>query len=99
MAHVCDHLRSRGVYLRREDARAIFDELSRLAVEQLAETGRLRMPGLARFAVRERAARTGRNPRTGERVEVPAGQAVTVRVAKQLKDAVERMLSARPDPT
>tara|TARA_Y100000310_G_scaffold345191_1_gene462525 strand:- start:2269 stop:2541 length:273 start_codon:yes stop_codon:yes gene_type:complete len=44
--------------------------------------------GLGIFSVRERAARTARNPRTGESMQVPAMKVPKFRPAKALKEAV-----------
>jgi DNA-binding protein HU-beta len=45
--------------------------------------------GLGIFAVKTRAARTARNPRTGETVQVPSMKVPKFRAAKALKDAVK----------
>ncbi|MFA5736727.1 MAG: HU family DNA-binding protein [Candidatus Paceibacterota bacterium] len=45
--------------------------------------------GLGIFTVKERAARTARNPRTGESVQVPAMRVPKFKAAKALKDAVK----------
>ena len=47
------------------------------------------LPGVAKLVVQQRERRTGRNPATGARVEIPAKQVVKARIAKQLKDVVE----------
>ncbi len=44
--------------------------------------------GFGTFEVRERAARTGRNPRTGETMQIPASKAPAFKAGKALKDAV-----------
>lgn len=44
--------------------------------------------GFGTFAVSERAARSGRNPQTGEPVEIPARKAVTFKAGSALKEAV-----------
>ena len=87
MMHFIEHFSSLGLTLRRSDAREFFDELHRVCVRQLKDTGEFTLPRIAKFLLRQRAARTGRNPRTGESVRIRAGLAVTVRVARQLKDA------------
>lgn len=46
------------------------------------------LPGLGKLGVRQRDARTGRNPKTGEPVEIPARRAPHFTPAKALKDAV-----------
>jgi DNA-binding protein HU-beta len=44
--------------------------------------------GFGTFVVRERAARTGRNPRTGEEITIAASKAPAFKAGKALKDAV-----------
>lgn len=46
------------------------------------------IPGLGKLVLVDRAARTGRNPRTGETIEIPAKKVVKFRLSKQCKDAV-----------
>lgn len=50
----------------------------------------VRVPGLGTFTVRHRAARTGRNPRTGESIQIGASYSVGFKAAKNLKDAAGR---------
>lgn len=45
--------------------------------------------GFGTFAVKERAARTGRNPRTGQTISIPASKTPTFKAGKGLKDAVQ----------
>ena len=44
--------------------------------------------GFGTFSVRDRAARTGRNPQTGKEITIPAGKVTGFRAGKALKDAV-----------
>ena len=44
--------------------------------------------GFGTFTVRDRAARTGRNPKTGDTIEIPASRAPAFKAGKALKDAV-----------
>ncbi len=54
----------------------------------LVEEGRVQLPGLGTLMVRERPARTARNPRTGEKVEVAARRTVGFRPGKALKERI-----------
>ena len=54
----------------------------------LLESGEAILPGLGKLVTQQKAARTGRNPATGETLHVPAHKAVKFRPAKALKDAV-----------
>lgn len=55
----------------------------------LKKGGEVSIAGLGIFVVKPRAARTARNPRTGEMVNVPASKVPRFRAAKALKDAVK----------
>ena len=58
-----------------------FDEIS----ERLAEGGRVELRGFGAFSTREREARVGRNPRTGEQVEVPAKRVPYFKPGKEMR--------------
>ncbi len=59
------------------------------AVTDALESGdSVAVAGFGSFEVRERAARTGRNPKTGETLEIAASKAVGFKAGKALKDAV-----------
>mgnify|MGYP001576656608 CR=1 FL=1 len=55
----------------------------------LKQDGEVSISGLGIFSARKRAARTARNPRTGEPIQVPAMRVPKFRPAKGLKDAVK----------
>ena len=57
--------------------------------DALAKEGKLTLTGFGTFLVEARQARKGRNPRTGEVIEIPASKVVKFRVGKQLKDSVQ----------
>ena len=54
----------------------------------LARGEAVSLPGFGTFGTRSRPARTGRNPRTGERMEIAASTAPTFKAGKPLRDAV-----------
>ena len=56
--------------------------------EALGEGNTVTLIGFGTFAVRERAARVGRNPRTGERLDIKAANVPVFKAGKALKDAV-----------
>jgi DNA-binding protein HU-beta len=59
------------------------------AIEKgLADGERIQISGFGTFEVRHRKARMGRNPRTGEPVEIKASNAPAFKAGKGLKDAV-----------
>ncbi len=63
-----------------------FIELSYREVK--GEDGEFNLPGLGKLVKKDRAARMGRNPMTGESIQIPAKTVVKFRVAKAAKDAV-----------
>ncbi|QSR73444.1 nucleoid-associated protein HU-beta [Aeromonas jandaei] len=56
--------------------------------EALKEGDQVALIGFGTFAVRERAARSGRNPQTGATIEIAAGKVPAFKAGKALKDAV-----------
>lgn len=64
----------------------ILDAIAATIQDGLDDHGEVTIPGLGKFVAKERPARTGRNPKTGDPVEIPASVAVTFKPAKALKD-------------
>ena len=64
------------------------DDLVTLLVKNLKKGNRVRIAGLGILQVKKRAARTGRNPATGETIQIPAKKKIAFRPAKELKEAV-----------
>ncbi len=69
------------------------EEVVEIMIESIVKTlksgGEVSIAGLGIFSTKKRAARTARNPRTGESVNVPAMNVPKFRAAKALKDAVK----------
>jgi DNA-binding protein HU-beta len=55
----------------------------------LVGEGKITLTGFGTFMVDERKARTGRNPRTGAEINIPASKVVKFRPGKLLKDAIQ----------
>jgi DNA-binding protein HU-beta len=72
--------------LTKKDVTAVLDELVALSYKQ-AKVG-FTIPGLGKLVVQNRAARTGRNPATGETIKIPAKKVLKFRIAKAAKDAI-----------
>ena len=75
--------------LSKKDAAAALAALTSTITETLTAGDKLSIPSLGTFEVKQRAARTGHNPRTGETVEIAAKKVPAFKAAKALKDAVE----------
>ena len=65
------------------------DAVLEAMVKTLKSGGEVSIAGLGIFSVKARAARTARNPKTGESIQVPATKVPKFRAAKALKDAVK----------
>lgn len=71
----------------RTDAAAVSDAVFTAITEVLQRSGdSVNIPGFGIFAAKERPAHTGRNPATGETVEIPAKRVVVFKPSKSLKD-------------
>jgi len=57
-------------------------------IDTLAKGGQVALTGFGTFSVKERAARTGRNPKTGEALQIKASKVPSFKAGKGLKDAV-----------
>lgn len=55
----------------------------------LKQDGKVQIPGFGSFEVRERAARSGRNPLTGEAIEIAAAKVPAFKAGKGLKGAIQ----------
>ena len=64
--------------------------------ENISKGLKVRIDKLGVLAVKNAAARKGRNPQTGEEIEIPARKKIAFRVAKSLKEAVGLKKSAKP---
>ncbi len=63
------------------------DALVETVTETLKSGDQVTLVGFGSFIVRERAARTGRNPKTGEAIEISAAKVPAFKAGKALKDA------------
>ncbi len=66
----------------------MFNDLISMITKHLQKGERVKIAGLGILQVRDRPARMGRNPMTGEPVEIKAGRKVAFRAAKKLKLAI-----------
>jgi nucleoid DNA-binding protein len=64
-------------------------------VETLVDEGRIELRNFGVFEVKKRAARKARNPRTGQRVDVPEKFVVTFKPGKEMEEKVRRLSQAR----
>jgi DNA-binding protein HU-beta len=83
IAQVSDHT---GVS--RSDATRLIEATLDAITAALKSGDEVRLVGFGTFAVSQRAATTGRNPRTGAEIAIPAVKQPKFKAGKQLKDAV-----------
>ena len=77
-----------SVGLSRADATKAVDTVLDSVKSTLAGGGRVSLVGFGTFSVKARAARMGRNPRTGEAIQIKASNVPGFKAGKALKDAV-----------
>ncbi len=76
--------------MKKADVERVLNTLGTVAsCELVVNGGEVPFPGIGKLKVSDRKARTGRNPRTGKAIDIPAKRAVTFTVAKALKDALK----------
>ncbi|MBF7687192.1 HU family DNA-binding protein [Acinetobacter rathckeae] len=74
--------------LSKVDAGKALDATIASITKALQEGDAVTLVGFGTFAVKERAARTGRNPKTGEELQIKASKVPSFKAGKSLKDAV-----------
>lgn len=75
--------------LSKVQAKAALDATINTISEQLAIGDKVALIGFGTFAVSEKTARTGINPRTKEKIEIPARKAVKFKAGAELNDVVK----------
>ena len=75
--------------LTKKEAGAAVDAVFESIQGSLSKGEKVQLIGFGNFEVRERAARKGRNPQSGEEIEIPASKVPAFKAGKALKDAVK----------
>ncbi len=74
--------------LSKKDVTNLMEVFSTMAYKEVKKNGEFVVPGIGKLVKINRKARTGRNPATGESINIPAKVVVKFRVAKAAKEAV-----------
>ena len=74
--------------LTKKDSESVVDATFKAIEEFLVQGEKVQLIGFGNFEVRERAARQGRNPQTGETIQIKASKVPAFKAGKALKDAV-----------
>lgn len=77
-----------GCKITHRDVERTLDVFGDVAAAELLEGGDVPLPVLGKLRSVERAARAGRNPRTGESIAIPARRVVTFKAGKDLREAL-----------
>jgi integration host factor subunit beta len=80
------HLAAENPHLRQPDIELIVATIFEEITAALARGDRVELRGFGAFSVRERDARTGRNPRTGDEVQVPHKVVPYFKTGKELRE-------------
>src|SRR5687767_14065059 len=70
--------------LKRAQVKEFFDELASLAGQEVKDNGEFILPGFGKLVLSERRAREGRNPQTGETIQIPPKTTLRFRIARSL---------------
>lgn len=81
---------ARSTQLTKKQAEEIVNTVFRTIVESLQTGRKIELRGFGSFRIRNRGARTGRNPKTGEKVEVPPKRIPYFKPGKELKEQLNR---------
>ena len=87
LRHIAEQL-SGAHELPRRQANEMLAQVIEIIAKSLKKGDKIRLSGLGILQVRKRAARTGRNPQTGEPTKIKASKKIAFRPAKELKEAV-----------
>lgn len=80
---------AQGAELTKKDAENALAAAVKAISNALAEGDKVQIVGFGTFEIRERAARTGKNPRTGEMIDIAASKVPAFKAGKALKDLVD----------
>jgi len=85
---IVDYIADNVEGISKRQANQAFESIIEAICMHLEKGERVQVPGLGSFAISERAARTGRNPKTGESINIAASKNVRFKAGKELKDSV-----------
>jgi DNA-binding protein HU-beta len=78
-----------NIALPKKDIEKVLDQFVKIAQDALKEGKKVSVTGLGSFSVKERKGRLARNPKTGEKVEVPAKKVVKFKPGKELNEVLQ----------
>ena len=76
--------------LSKKDTEATINSFVNVVSNALVNKDKVQLIGFGTFETRERAARTGKNPQTGEALNIPASTTVALKIGKSLKEKLNK---------
>lgn len=87
-ADIIDHLTIR-LRMSRQDARLLVDVFFAQIAQHLASGNEVKLSGFGNFELKDKKARPGRNPKTGEEIPVDARRVVTFKAGQKFRNAIK----------
>ncbi|VAX24238.1 Integration host factor beta subunit [hydrothermal vent metagenome] len=84
------------INVKKQEAEKIINIFTNSIIEALSKGDKVEIRGFGSFRVRNRAEKIGRNPKTGEKVAVPAKSVPFFKSGKDFRDVVDRGYLKRP---
>ncbi len=86
---VNDAATEKGITLNKKETGELIDALFEVVSGVIQETERFAYPNFGTFTVKHRKAREGRNPRSGETIQIAASKSVAFKAAPSLRDRIQ----------
>jgi len=90
---------ARAAELTKKDAERLVEIVFESIIDTLNQGEKIELRGFGSFRVRERGARRGRNPKTGDPVDIPAKRVPYFKPGKELKELINEEVAASSSPT
>lgn len=87
-AELVDKIYGLNFDLNKREAEHLINAAFEVIRDEIAKSGRFSYPGFGTFSVRTRKARTGRNPQTGQVIEIAASKTVGFKPAPKFKESL-----------
>ena len=94
-SEIITHVAQRLPYMTLKDAEIIVDTIFESMADALAQGDGIEIRGFGSFKVKNRPAREGRNPRTGESVPIPSKKLPHFKIGKELHERINRTVPSR----
>ena len=94
-SELINNIAHRNPHLTQRDAEIIIDTIFDSMTDALANGDRIEIRGFGSFSTKHRAERQGRNPKTGEVVNIPAGRYPFFKVGKELSERINGIRSEK----